>query len=117
MWHSWAQIFFINDIRIDTTAGRVIQSAFWFTILILVSSYTANMAAIMTQQQLFRYLSQINQIYGKRISAEPVYEGIIRSYGAQFIETSETLEVGDLSNFMISEDLDGKLIHKQKLIL
>jgi polar amino acid transport system substrate-binding protein len=93
MWHSWyafkfynlysfrAQVFFINDIRIETTVGRVVQAIFWFTILILVSTYTANMASMMTQQQMFRYINHLNQIAGQRIASPSSYEDIIKSYG------------------------------------
>ncbi len=84
-WHSLSQMFFVNDIRIDSTPARIFQAAFWFTILILISSYTATMAALMTQQQLFRFVSNMNEIYGKRIGADEVYSDIIRSYGTILI--------------------------------
>jgi Ligand-gated ion channel len=43
-WHSFAGLFFAQDIRPQRFGSRIIFVAFWFVVLIIQATYSANLA-------------------------------------------------------------------------
>ena len=65
VFHAWlaykfifvfrAQIFFVGDIKLASTLGRIVEGLFLFTILIIFTNFTAVIAANMGLQQTLLY--------------------------------------------------------------
>ena len=51
LWNAFASMFFVTMVRLRFVPARIIQVVYWFIILIVVSSYGANLTAIMTSNQ------------------------------------------------------------------
>ena len=112
MFHSFAQTFFIPDIKIKTSFGRLVQATYWFTVLILVSSYTALMADQMIADNELKSGIHVYEVYGMKVSCSKIYESIMKSYGATTIPyPGNILQAEDSSKFMDENNLDGCFIY------
>ena len=82
MWFSMMTPFGLQDKAVKTVWSRIIAFAWAFSILIITSSYTANMAAYLTAQQLDQAVDDIRDLMGTNsqigVSFGSAYEQLMR---------------------------------------
>ena len=69
------------------------------------------MAAILTNQQTFRQIHHLGQIYGQKIAAGAAYENIIKNYGALFYKKEVGISPESVSEFITDNDLEGTVCY------
>jgi TRAP-type uncharacterized transport system substrate-binding protein len=74
LWHSVALVLSIDVFRVHTTPGRVVAAAYAFVVLILTSTYTANLAAFLTKERLDTGITNIDDLRGKAVVTVPTYQ-------------------------------------------
>lgn len=88
-------LFLLNATR--SLSGRIVGGAWWFFTLIIVSSYTANLAAYLTVERM----SNPIQSYEDLVRQSKVKYGVIKS--------------GSTRNFFEVNDLRSKKLEKALL--
>jgi Ligand-gated ion channel len=67
MWHSISHTLSIDVFKVHSFPSRLITAAYAFLVLILTNTYTANLAAFLTVDQLDTKISKIDDLRGKAV--------------------------------------------------
>ncbi|CAL8101103.1 unnamed protein product [Orchesella dallaii] len=98
MWFSLAALVQQgSDISPRSTAGRIVASVWWFFILILISSYTANFAAVRTVN---RMVTPINSAEDLAAQTEVEYGTLDRGSTWNFFKRSQMQVYSKMWDFM-----------------
>eukprot|EP00892_Ulva_mutabilis_P009348 jgi/Ulvmu1/6786/UM030_0124.1 len=73
MWHSVCHALSIDVFRVRSFSARIVTVAYAFLVLIITHTYTANLAAFLTVQQLDTPIRSIKDLQGKAVSTVEVY--------------------------------------------
>ncbi|KAL5011753.1 hypothetical protein ScPMuIL_010304 [Solemya velum] len=86
-----------SDISPRSASGRIAGSAWWFFTLILISSYTANLAAFLTVEKLITSIDSVDDLVGQTT----VRYGILNSGSSySFFNSSKVLVYEKMFTFM-----------------
>lgn len=83
LWNAFASMFFVTMVRLKFAPARIIQVVYWFIILIVVSSYGANLTAIMTSTQSGQDILTVANLKSTVIKTPQINMPILPLYGAQ----------------------------------
>lgn len=67
LWHSISHTLSIDVFKVHAFPSRIITAAYAFLVLILTNTYTANLAAFLTVDQLDTQISDIVDLRGKAV--------------------------------------------------
>jgi ABC-type amino acid transport substrate-binding protein len=87
LWHAFSSMFFCNSAKISTTPARMVMVSYWFMILIIISTYTANMTNIMSINQILNGISSAQGLNQKTIRTFDGYEFLLYPFGAKPVTT------------------------------
>ncbi|CAD7704128.1 unnamed protein product [Ostreobium quekettii] len=83
-YHSFAALLNFGHFRVRSTAARVVVLAYAFTVLIIINTYVANLAAFLTITQvdtLINDLGDLSDLPAKRVATVQVYEERLKGLG------------------------------------
>ncbi|XP_070196715.1 glutamate receptor 2-like [Littorina saxatilis] len=86
-----------SDIYPRSISGRVVGSAWWFFTLIIISSYTANLAAFLTIERMHMPINSADDLVKQR---EIRYGTVENGSTQQFFKESEVVVYKKMWNFM-----------------
>ena len=73
IWHSLAHIFAIDCYRVNSFPSRLVVAGYGFMIIIIMNTYTANLAAFLTVQGLVTSIKGTNDLVGLAVASTPTY--------------------------------------------
>jgi len=73
MWHGLSHTLSIDVFRVRSFSARIIVAAYAFTVLIITHTYTANLAAFLTADQLDTNIRSVKDLRGKAVITIPPY--------------------------------------------
>jgi hypothetical protein len=74
MWHSVCHILSIDVFTVYALPSRLVVTAYAFLVLIISNTYTANLAAFLTVDQLDTSIKNVADLWGKRVATFPTYQ-------------------------------------------
>eukprot|EP00892_Ulva_mutabilis_P009355 jgi/Ulvmu1/6792/UM030_0130.1 len=81
LWHSISHTLSIDVFKVRSLPARIITAAYAFLVLILTNTYTANLAAFLTVDQLDTTISSIDDLRGKSVATiEPYVSRLYRNH-------------------------------------
>ncbi|XP_076446345.1 glutamate receptor 2-like [Babylonia areolata] len=86
-----------SDISPRSISGRVVGAAWWFFTLIIISSYTANLAAFLTIERMDMPINSPDDLVKQR---EIRYGTVVNGSTQQFFKESEVTVYKQMWNFM-----------------
>ncbi|XP_063414166.1 glutamate receptor 2-like [Mytilus trossulus] len=100
-----------SDIFPRSISGRVVGSAWWFFTLILISSYTANLAAFLTIERLLTPIRGADDLVGQTKIKYGAYKG-----GAteKFFEQSKVTTFSNMWKYMLA-NYDSVMVDKDEV--
>lgn len=79
-----------EPLVVSSSGAKVASLVFLFMAMILVNTYTANLAAFLTVNQINSQITSVEQLRGKAVASNPVYLEKLRSrYGILAIELDD----------------------------
>jgi ABC-type amino acid transport substrate-binding protein len=79
-----------NPLEVSSSGAKIASLVFLFMTLILINTYTANLAAALTVNQINSQITSIDQLKGKAVASNAVYVGKLRSrYGILAVELND----------------------------
>jgi Ligand-gated ion channel/Bacterial extracellular solute-binding proteins, family 3 len=128
-WHMMSSIFFVNVLNLQRFSTRVTMVAFWFMILIVISTYTAYMTTIQVVDKIANNIQTVNDINQMLIGTYSTYHTYLYPYGAKPIslensdgtyndnfgrtEVLDYLKNGTLNGWAL-DDFQAKIIEWQE---
>jgi len=80
-WHSVSHTLSIDVFNVSSFPARIITAAYAFLVLILTNTYTANLAAFLTVDQLDTTIQSISDLRGKAVATvEPYINRLSRNH-------------------------------------
>ena len=73
MWHSLSHTLSMDVFRVNSFSARIITIAYAFLVLIITHTYTANLAAFLTVQQLDTSIDSVSDLKGRAVATLPPY--------------------------------------------
>lgn len=73
LWHSVSNTLAIDVFKVSSLPARIIVSANAFVVLIIINTYTANLAAFLTVKQLDTSIHSVGDLAGKSVATAPTY--------------------------------------------
>ncbi|XP_076447024.1 glutamate receptor 3-like [Babylonia areolata] len=98
LWFSMGALMFQgSDSCPRSVSGRIIGGAWWFFVLIIISSYTANLAAFLTMKRMIKPIESVDDLV-----KHPTIKYGVPSSGAtlQFFKTSEVPVYRQMYDYM-----------------
>lgn len=62
LWQSFSSFFFTSDIRLQNFSARITFLCFWFIVLILISTYTADLTTILSTKKLETPIQNVDEL-------------------------------------------------------
>jgi Ligand-gated ion channel/Bacterial extracellular solute-binding proteins, family 3 len=82
LWHSISHTLSIDVFRVNAFPSRMVTVAYGFMVLILTNTYTANLAAFLTVDQLDTKINSAADLKGKSVATiEPYVKRLAANYG------------------------------------
>jgi hypothetical protein len=72
-WHSMCHVLSMNVFTVYALPSRVVVAAYALLVLIICNTYTANLAAFLTVDQLDTSIKTVDDLWGKRVATFPTY--------------------------------------------
>lgn len=107
IWHTFASIFFVSSVRLSTVPARILQIAYWFMVLIITSTYQANMTALLAVQGVLEGIQSIPDLNTKNLLAPAEFEFNLYSYGIKPTIDNNTDDPLYISNQLAEGNYDG----------
>jgi len=107
IWHAFASIFFVSSVRLSTVPARILQIAYWFMVLIITSTYQANMTALLAVQGVLEGIQSIPDLNTKNLLAPPEFEFNLYSYGIKPTIDNKTNDPTYIFNQLQVSNYDG----------
>ena len=73
LWHSVSHVLSINVFTVHAFPSRVVVAAYAFLVLIVSNTYTANLAAFLTVDQLETEINTVADLWGRNVATFPTY--------------------------------------------
>lgn len=73
MWHSVSHVLSFNVFVVNATPARIVVAAYAFMVLIISSTYLANLAAFLTVDQLDTTITSVSDLWDKAVATFPTY--------------------------------------------
>ncbi|XP_035699949.1 glutamate receptor ionotropic, kainate 2-like [Branchiostoma floridae] len=97
MWSAWGAFVGGGAEYLPCSyAGRVLSSTWWFVILVVISSYTANLAAFLTQTRLEETVSSLEELASSKFD----YGALARNTIVQFLQTATDEPYKTIGNYL-----------------
>lgn len=82
LWHSISHTLSIDVFRVNAFPSRMVTVAYGFLVLILTNTYTANLAAFLTVDQLDTTVSSVDDLRGKSVATiQPYVKRLADNFG------------------------------------
>ena len=82
MWHSISHTLSIDVFRVNAFPSRIVTVAYGFLVLILTNTYTANLAAFLTVDQLDAKINDVSDLKGRSVATiQPYVKRLRDNYG------------------------------------
>lgn len=78
MWHSIAHTLSIDVFQVNAFSSRLVTVAYAFLVMILANTYTANLAAFLTVQQLDTTINAVTDLSGRAVATTDTYVDRLR---------------------------------------
>eukprot|EP01017_Pseudomicrothorax_dubius_P025689 TRINITY_DN2803_c0_g1_i3.p1 TRINITY_DN2803_c0_g1~~TRINITY_DN2803_c0_g1_i3.p1 ORF type:complete len:507 (+),score=103.79 TRINITY_DN2803_c0_g1_i3:40-1560(+) len=106
LWHSYASLFFVNTVPLHRTSSRIVQVALWFLMLILISTYTANMTAVTSVNEILNGINSPDDLNQKKVITYEGYNILLYPYGAKPLTQPgiDDIVISKISSYL-SEDV------------
>ncbi|KAL8621469.1 hypothetical protein ACOMHN_058231 [Nucella lapillus] len=100
LWFSMGALMFQgSDSCPRSVSGRIIGGAWWFFVLIIISSYTANLAAFLTMKRMIKPIESVDDL----VKHPTIKYGVPESGATlQFFKTSEVPVYRQMYEYMIN---------------
>ena len=82
IWHSLSSLTMMSDKETRKAGSRLIMITFWFLVLILTASYTADLTARLGVLEVNTEVSGTDDIDGEKVGIDHEYAGAAAEYGA-----------------------------------
>ena len=92
-WHSMSSITMMSDKETRKAGSRIIILVFWFMVLILTASYTADLTARLGVAEVNTEVSGTDDIDGEKVGIDKEYAGAAAEYGATEVLYDEHEEI------------------------
>jgi glutamate receptor, ionotropic, invertebrate len=89
-----------SDVAPKAVSTRIVASIWWFFTLIMVSSYTANLASFLTISKTFSSINNIDDVYFQQKAGILKYGAKGKGSTIQFFEKSENETFKEMYNYM-----------------
>eukprot|EP01016_Furgasonia_blochmanni_P005417 TRINITY_DN12104_c0_g1_i5.p1 TRINITY_DN12104_c0_g1~~TRINITY_DN12104_c0_g1_i5.p1 ORF type:complete len:582 (-),score=164.28 TRINITY_DN12104_c0_g1_i5:682-2427(-) len=106
LWNAFSSMYFVNGVRLHKTPARIIQIAYWFMVLIIISSYTANMTTVISLDKLMNQIQTADDIADKTIKTEVVYHEFLYPFGGKPVSPTS----GGIPEEMVMSDLRDQVV-------
>ena len=81
--HSYMSLFLMGDLKLKTVPGRLVQICYWFTGLIILGAYLANMAAILSIDWQLSDIESFESLKGKKVGVFEEFKEEINQYTSE----------------------------------
>ena len=82
LWHSISHTLSIDVFRVNAFPSRMVTVAYGFLVLILTNTYTANLAAFLTVDQLDTTVNSVDDLRGKSVATiQPYVQRLADNFG------------------------------------
>ena len=105
------------DFHVQTAAGRMLTIGLYFLSLILVASYTANLASYLTTLKQKEFISGLDDIKNKKIRSDRI--GLVRGSSIEEFYLREISEgipnyyplrsTGDIAKYLLDDNIDAAI--------
>eukprot|EP01017_Pseudomicrothorax_dubius_P002398 TRINITY_DN10054_c0_g4_i1.p1 TRINITY_DN10054_c0_g4~~TRINITY_DN10054_c0_g4_i1.p1 ORF type:complete len:261 (-),score=43.22 TRINITY_DN10054_c0_g4_i1:61-843(-) len=101
LFHSYASVFFDNYAGLYRTSSRIVQVALWFLMLILISTYIANMTAVTSVNTILNGIHSPDDLNSRKVITYGGYNKLLYPYDAKPLNP----ENDDINIWKLSESL------------
>ena len=110
LWHAFSSLYFCSSVKLEKTPSRIVMVAYWFMILIIISTYTAQMTNIKSISQILNAINSASGLNQKTIKTFDEYEFYLYPLGAKAVTTSFPTNLNTVEEDFWNSGIDGYVL-------